>query len=107
MAASAQATIVVSRTEKTDIGHREIFVSLDGERLGILRHGETIRHAVTPGPHTIRAHNTLFVKRLDFDAQPGEQVHFTAINRAGWGTYSVLGWIGAGPLYLTFERTPA
>jgi len=34
----------------------------------------------------------------------GEQVRFTAINRAGWGTYSVLGWIGAGPLYLTFER---
>jgi hypothetical protein len=33
-----------------------------------------------------------------------------AINRAGWGTYSVwalfIGFLGAGPLYLTLERQP-
>jgi len=40
---------------------------------------------------------------FEFELQ-GEQARFVAINRAGWGTYSVLGWIGAGPLYLTFER---
>ena len=102
--ASPQATLVVSRTEKKDVGHREIFVSLDGERVGILRHGDTISRPITPGHHTIRAHNTLFFKSHEFDAQPGEEVRFTAVNRAGWGSYSVLAWIGAGPLYLTFER---
>ena len=38
----------------------------------------------------------------------GEHARFMAVNRAGWGTYSVLaffiGFLGAGPLYLTFER---
>ena len=104
---AGEATVTVARTDKGDVGHREIFVSLDGERLGILRHGETISHPIAPGHHTIRAHNTLFFKKLDFDAQPGEEVRFTAVNRAGWGSYSVLAWIGAGPLYLTFERTSA
>ena len=98
------AAVTVSRTEKNDIGHREIFVSLDGERIAILKHGETVTRDVAPGHHTLKAHNTLFFKTLEFDLQPGEAARFVVINRAGWGTYSVLGWIGAGPLYLTLER---
>jgi len=27
------------------------------------------------------------------------------INKAGWGTYTMMTILGAGPLYLTFERT--
>jgi hypothetical protein len=96
--------VSVSRTEKNDIGHREIFVSLDGERIAILKHGDAVTRDVAPGHHTLKAHNTLFFKTLEFDLQPGEEARFIVINRAGWGTYSVLGWIGAGPLYLTFER---
>jgi hypothetical protein len=96
--------VTVERTASNDIGHREVFVALDGESIGILRHGEAVSRHVAPGRHRIRAHNTLIWKTIEFDLQPGEHVRFRAINRAGWGTYSVLAWIGAGPIYLTFER---
>jgi hypothetical protein len=39
--------------------------------------------------------------------KPGEHARFHVANRAGWGTYSLMGWIGAGIIYLTFEREDA
>ena len=102
------ATITVRRQSPKDIGYREIFVSLDDESLGFLRNGDTITRETTPGVHRLRAHNTLFWKTLDITLVTGEHARFMAINRAGWGTYSVLaliiGFLGAGPLYLTFEQ---
>ena len=56
------------------------------------------------GPHRIRAHNTLFSKTHDVVLQPGEHARFVAINRAGWGTFGLLMFLGAAPVYLTFER---
>ncbi len=103
-----KATITVRRQSPDDVGYREIFVSLDGESLGVLHHGDTITRETTPGAHRLRAHNTLFWKTLDVTLVAGEHARFAAVNRAGWGTYSVLaffiGFLGAGPLYLTFER---
>jgi hypothetical protein len=29
------------------------------------------------------------------------------VNRAGFGTYALLSTLGAGPIYLTFEREPS
>jgi hypothetical protein len=98
--------VTVARQSKDDMGQREIFAALDGKELAILRHGETVTTDVAPGAHRLRAHNTLFWKTLEFDLQPGEHARFTVVNRAGWGTYSLMGWIGAGPIYLTFERQP-
>jgi hypothetical protein len=98
-------TITVTRTDPGDIGYREVFVALDGQSIGILRHGDTLTQHVEPGHRRIRAHNTLIWKTIEFDLQPGGHVRFTAINKAGWGTYSVLAWIGAGPIYLTFEKS--
>jgi hypothetical protein len=102
------ATITVRRQSPNDVGYREIFVSLDGESLGVLHHGDSITRETTPGPHRLRAHNTLFWKTLDVRLMVDEHARFMAVNRAGWGTYSVLafliGFLGAGPLYLTFER---
>ena len=105
------ATITVRRQSKDDVGYREIFVSLDGESLGILRHGDVVTRETSPGPHRLQAHNTLFWKTLEFTLAVGEHASFIAINRAGFGTYSVLaffiGFLGAGPFYLTFERESA
>jgi hypothetical protein len=102
------ATIVVRRQSPSDVGYREIFISLDGKPLGILRNGDVITHETTPGMHRLQAHNTLFWKTLEFTLGVGEEACFIAINRAGWGTYSVLaffiGFLGAGPFYLTFEH---
>lgn len=102
------ALITVRRQSKEDVGYREIYVSLDGESLGILRHGDAITRETTPGRHRLQAHNTLFWKTLEFTLAVDEHARFIAINRAGFGTYSVLaffiGFLGAGPFYLTFER---
>ena len=102
------ATITVRRQSKEDVGYREIFLSLDGERIGILQHGDEITREVEPGAHKLQAHNTLFWKTLEFTIGVGEHATFTAINKAGWGTYSVwaflIGFLGAGPFYLTLER---
>jgi hypothetical protein len=98
------ATITVSRTSSDDVGLREIYVDLDGERFAILHNGQEVTRNVSPGRHRLRAHNTLFWKTVDIVLEPGEHAPFTAVNRPGWGTFSVLALLGAGPLYLTFER---
>ena len=102
-----RSTIIVVRTSSDDVGLREIYVDVDGERLAILHHGQTATREVAPGPHRLRAHNTLFWRTVDIVLQPGEHAAFTAVNRPGWGTFSVLAVLGAGPLYLTFERAPS
>jgi hypothetical protein len=104
------ATVKVARRSATDVGYREIYVSLDGNKLGVLRHGEELIAEVAPGTHELRAHNTLFRKTIAFTISVGEHASFTAVNHAGRGTYSVLamlvGFLGAGPLYLSLERDP-
>jgi hypothetical protein len=98
------ACITVSRTSTNDVGFREVFLLVDGTEIAVLSHGETVTHEVPAGPHRIRAHNTLFWKTHDVVLQPGEHARFTAVNRAGWGTFGLLMILGAAPLYLTFER---
>jgi hypothetical protein len=103
--ASWKATITIRRTAKTDIGYREIFFKLDDQDIGFLRHGEELTRDLPPGKHRLKADNTLFRKTIDFDVAVGDHANFTAINRAGFGTYSVFAFfIGGGPIYLTFER---
>jgi hypothetical protein len=94
----------VSRRHPKDVKDRQIVVSLDGASFGTLLFGDSVTRDVTPGEHRIRAHNTLFWKTLDVDLRPGEHARFIAINRPGVGTFSLLGLLGTGPLYLTFER---
>ena len=103
------ATITVRRQSRQDVGYREIYVSLDDKELAILKHGDEVTREIAPGQHRLKAHNTLFKKAIDFSVAVGEHASFIAINRAGFGTYSVLAFfLGGGPLYLTFEReTPA
>jgi hypothetical protein len=100
----AVATISISRRSPEDVVFREIFVSVDGEQIAILSHGESVTHELPAGPHRLRAHNTLFWKTHEIVLQPGEHARFIAINRAGWGSFGWLMILGAAPLYLTFER---
>jgi|RhiMethySRZTD1v2_1073278.scaffolds.fasta_scaffold02635_10 hypothetical protein len=98
------ASITVSRESKEDVGFREIFISLDGKSIAILQWGDTFTHELPAGPHRIRAHNTLFWKTHDIVLQPGEHARFTAVNKAGFGTFGFMIFLGASPVYLTFER---
>jgi hypothetical protein len=96
--------ITVSRRDRRDVRDRQIVVSVDGEPLATLLFGQEAARELPPGPHRLRAHNTLFWKTLSVDLQPGEHARFVVVNRAGAGTFSLLGLLGAAPLYLTFER---
>jgi hypothetical protein len=98
------ARITIRRESPDDVGFREIFVSLDGEQVAILRPNESFSLDVAPGPHRLRAHNTLFWKTQDIVLKPGEHAKFVAINKAGFGTFGLMTFLGASPLYLTFER---
>ena len=98
------ASITVSRESNEDVGFREVFVQVDGKDVGMLRYGDSLSHELPAGPHRIRAHNTLFWKTHDVVLRPGEHARFVAVNRAGWGTFGMLMFLGAAPVYLTFER---
>ena len=108
---SWKATLTVRRDDASDIGYREIYLSLDGESLGVLFFGQTITRDIEPGPHVLKAHNTLVRKSAAFTVQVGDHVRFLALNRPGWGTHSALalivGFLGAGPVYLTLTREEA
>ena len=104
MVTAAAARITVTRQDPADIRDRQIVVSLDGDALATLLYGERVTREVPPGPHRLRAHNTLFWKTVHLDLAPGEHARFRAVNRAGMGTFSLLGLLGVGPLFLTFER---
>ena len=85
---------------------RQIVVSLDGEPLGELMFGDVITRDVPAGRHRLRAHNTLFWKNVPFDLKPGQHARFTTVNTSGPGSFSLLGLLGVGPLYLKVIAEP-
>jgi hypothetical protein len=97
------ARITICRQSPQDAGYREIFVSIDGEQVAMLEYGETYSAEIKPGPHRLRAHNTLFWKTRQIVLRPGEHAKFTVINRTGTISFGLLFMLGAFPLYLTFE----
>lgn len=102
------STLTVKRQATEDVGYREIIVSLDGESLAVLRHGDVVTRDLPPGSHRLFVHNTLFRKTIDFTLAVGEHAVFKTVNRAGFGTYSVLAFfLGGGPIYLSVERERA
>jgi hypothetical protein len=105
------ATLTVRRQAPDDIGYREVYVRLDGRRVAMLSYGATLTEDIEPGRHVLQVDNTLFKKTLEFTASVGEHVAFSTANRAGWGTYSawalLIGFLGAGPFYITLERDRA
>jgi len=98
------ARITVARQSLQDAGYREIFVSIDGEQVAMLEYGDIYTAEIKPGPHRLRADNTLFRKTHQIVLRPGEHARFTAINRTGRISFGLLFMLGAFPLYLTFER---
>ena len=98
------ARITITRRDSADVRDRQIVVSLDGKPFATLLYGDQVSREVAAGEHRLRAHNTLFWKTIDLTLAPDEHARFTTINRAGMGTYSLLGLLGVGPLFVTFER---
>lgn len=99
------ARLTIRRTSEEDARLHQIYVSLDGERLAVLNAGQEISKEITPGPHRLRVHNTLFWKTIDFTVAVGEHASFVTINRKGFGTWSMFAYfLGTNLVYLTVDR---
>ena len=98
------AQLLVERTASEDVRTRQVVLALDGEPLATLLFGERVTREIAPGHHRLRAHNTLVWKTVEFDASPGEQIRFSTVNRAGFGSMALVALLGVGPLYVTLER---
>lgn len=99
------ARLTLARTSPTDVGIRQVFVSVDGKDVAVLVNGQTTTVEIAPGPHKMRIHNTLVWKNLQFDAATGDEIRYEIINRAGFGTTALIATLGVGPIYLTITRT--
>ena len=106
-----QATIVLSRTSPDDVGIREIYVSIDGQNVGVLRPGDRVTQAGRPRAATSsRRSNTLFRRTRECDLAPGETAEFLGVNKAGGGSMVMsilMAVLGVGALKLDFDRVVA
>jgi hypothetical protein len=98
------ARLLITRRSERDVKQRQIFISMDGQRVGDLVFGESISREMPAGEHYVRIHNTLFWKTIHFDAAPGETVHFETVNYSGKGFLHFVLIIGVAPLFLAVER---
>jgi len=103
---TTRAQVTLSRTDKTDVGQREIFARIDNGPTRRLRFGDGYTEEVAPGSHQLRANNTLFWKRVTFTIEPGERIEFALINRGGAFAIGLIALLGVAPLSLTIERRP-
>ena len=73
---------------------RGLTLRLDCAQLSPLKPGQVLTLDIETGRHQLLVNNTYHSRTFDFDAQPGEQLHFRVNNRAGcfgWYAYSP-GW---------------
>lgn len=98
------ARVIIARNADEDARERQVVVSIDGQKIATLMYGDAITRDLPPGPHRLRAHNTLVWKTIDFVLEPGDTTSFTVVNRPGRGTFGLLSLIGARPLYLEIRR---
>ena len=95
--------LTIHRTSPLDAKDRQIIMSLDGRKVATLLYGQTFSCEILPGPHTLRANNTLVWKTVRFDAAPGADVHYTCTNRAPGSLLYLLFVFGVGPMYVTLR----
>jgi hypothetical protein len=98
------ARVTFTRVSPSDVGIRQVFVSIDGKSVAVLTHGQETTVEVPPGEHRIRIHNTLVWKTLRVTLADDEHARYDIINRAGFGTVALIATLGVGPIYLTVER---
>ena len=94
----------MSRTLDGDVGQRQVYVDLDGERLGNLLAGERFVKEIAAGRHILKLNNTLVWKTVEFEAAAGEIIEYRFANKAGRFALPFLAVLGVAPLYLSIER---
>lgn len=101
------ARLTVRRTASDDVQDRQVYLSLDGEDWATLLYGREVTREVTPGPHVLKANNTLVRKTMALEIAPGEHVRIQCINRAHWTAMAFMAFLGAAVLTVKLVREPA
>jgi hypothetical protein len=99
-----EARVSLSRTFPDDWADRTINVWVNGERLRPIRYGQTIEVSLPPGRHSVKVHNTLRGKSLEFDAAPGEHVRLACGNQTAAGGLLMMLMMGVAALRVRLER---
>lgn len=94
----------VSHPEEGGMLGRGLSLRMDGEDLPHLKAGRAVTTEIEPGHHRLRVDNTYQKKIIEFDAQPGETIHYKIKNKVGFFGSMILGVLGAAPMYLVIER---
>lgn len=97
------ARLTLHRTSADDARQRQVYMSLDDERIATLLFGQNVTREIPAGHHRLRANNTLVWKTIEFDASPGADLHFNIINRAAPGMLWMVALFGSGPMFVTLE----
>jgi hypothetical protein len=67
------ARLIITRDHPEDIQDRPVYLWIDGEKWDRpLKYGKTFERDIAPGRHQVKASNTLFSTKVEFDAAPGE-----------------------------------
>ncbi len=99
------AMLTIVRDHPQDVQDRPIYLWVDGEKWdGILRYGRTFTRTLTPGRHTIKAHNTLLGHTIEIDAGPGQEVRLRCTNGLTGGGMVMVLMLGVAYLRVRLER---
>jgi hypothetical protein len=99
------AHLEISRNHPQDIQDRPVYLWIDGEKWdGVLKYGATFTRDLTPGPHTIKANNTLFSHTVKVDVADGETVRFRCENGLTGGGMVMVLMMGVAYLRVRLTR---
>ena len=102
---SESAQLVIVRDHPQDVQDRPVYLWIDGEKWdGVLRYGKTFTRELAPGPHTVKAHNTLFGQTIAFDAAQGETVRYRCENGLSPGGIVMTLFMGVAYLKVRLKR---
>ena len=99
------ARLVITRDHPEDVQDRPVYLWVDGEKWdGVLRYKKSFERELAPGPHKVKAHNTLFGDTVEFDAAPGETVRYRCENGLTGGGMVMVLMMGVAYLRVRLTR---
>jgi hypothetical protein len=101
------ARLSIVRDHPQDIQDRLVRLWVDGERCDNLGYGQTHVRDIAPGPHVVKAHNTLFGTTFAFEAAPGEDVRLRLVNGMSGGARLMVLMMGVAYLRVRVEQLPS
>ena len=102
---SETARVLITRDHPEDIQDRPVYLWIDDDKWdGVLKYGRTFERELAPGHHQVKANNTLFSTRVEFDAAPGETVRYRCENGLTGGGMVMVLMMGVAYLRVRLTR---